>query len=186
LYWAAIKGKTAKKFPQHESLVNLQKRIAAQPTPAQQPAAQQAKGTQGNWVNKPAPDFTLPDVTGKAVSLSSFKGKYVLVDFWASWCGPCREENPNVVKAYQQFSNKNFTVLGVSLDREKEPWLKAIKNDGLSWTHVSDLKFWDSMVVPLYGFDGIPYNVLIDPNGVIIGEGLRGADLENKLREVVK
>lgn len=136
-------------------------------------------------VGKPAPDFTLPDVNGKMVSLSSFKGKYVLVDFWASWCGPCRQENPNVVAAFNQFKDKNFTVVGVSLDRNKDAWLQAIQADQLTWTHVSDLKYWDSMVVPLYGIDGIPYNVLLDPSGNIIAANLRGSSLQDKLASLI-
>jgi peroxiredoxin len=159
-----ILQKTAARFPEHTTLNQVK----------------------DNFKPKPAPDFSLPDINGKPVSLSSFKGKYVLVDFWASWCKPCRIENPNVVKAYQKFKDKNFTILGVSLDKEKEPWLKAIQEDSLTWTQVSDLKFWSSLVVPLYDIQGIPYNVLIDPNGTIIANNLTGAQLEQTLSSVLK
>ncbi|HEU5168692.1 MAG TPA: TlpA disulfide reductase family protein [Chitinophagaceae bacterium] len=137
------------------------------------------------WVGKQAPEISLPDTEGRTVKLSSFRGKYVLVDFWASWCGPCRRENPNVVQAYNHFKNKNFTILGVSLDRQKEPWEKAIVDDNLNWTHISDLKYWQSEVVPIYEIAGIPFNVLVDPDGKVVAENLRGKALEQKLHEVL-
>ncbi|HEX2606413.1 MAG TPA: TlpA disulfide reductase family protein [Flavisolibacter sp.] len=157
-------GKLTGRFPKDASLAAIQKKMQPQQ----------------------APDFTLPDTTGTPVSLASFKGKYVLVDFWASWCGPCREENPNVVRVYNKYKDKNFTVLGVSLDRTKKAWVDAIRNDGLTWTHVSDLQYWNNAAAALYKVEGIPYNVLIDPNGKIIGESLRGEDLDRKLSEVLK
>lgn len=133
-----------------------------------------------------APEIKLPDPNGKEIALSSLRGKYVLVDFWASWCAPCRAENPNVVKAYQQYKDKNFTIFSVSLDQKKEVWVKAIKDDGLTWNHVSDLKFWDSEPAKAYGVEAIPANFLLDPAGKIIAMNLRGEDLENKLKEVLK
>ena len=138
------------------------------------------------WVGKQAPEITLPDTEGNTVKLSSYRGKYVLVDFWASWCGPCRQENPNVVEAFKKYSNKNFTILGVSLDLKKAAWEKAIVADNLNWTHVSDLKQWSSIVVPLYGIEGIPFNVLINPEGKVIAENLRGEALDQKLSEVLQ
>lgn len=132
-----------------------------------------------------APDFTQNDVAGKPVSLSGFKGRYVLIDFWASWCGPCRGENPNVVKAYQQYKDKGFTILGVSLDQNKEAWLKAIEADNLTWTHVSDLKYWNNAVAQQYGIRSIPANFLLDKEGKIIVSDLRGEALEKKLAELM-
>lgn len=130
--------------------------------------------------------FTQNDTLGKPVSLSDFKGKYVLLDFWASWCGPCRAENPNVVKAFNQYKDKNFTVLSVSLDQpgKKDAWLEAIHKDGLTWTHVSDLQFWDNAVAKEYGISAIPQNLLLDPTGKIIAKNIRGEELDKKLAEV--
>jgi peroxiredoxin len=133
-----------------------------------------------------APDFALPDTGGTMVTLSAFKGKYVLVDFWASWCGPCRQENPAVVKAYNRYKDKNFTIIGVSLDgpQGKEAWLKAIRKDGLTWAQVSDLKGWDNEVAKLYDVEVIPQNFLIGPDGKVIAQGLRGNRLEKKLAKI--
>lgn len=172
-------GDLLKKYPDNVAVLSLKQSYDLQ-------MAQRDRQQQGNsWVGKQAPDLSLPDANGHTVSLASFKGKYVLVDVWASWCGPCRAENPNVVKVHDEFKGKNFAVLGVSLDKEKAPWQQAIKEDKLDWTHVSDLKFWSSKAVETFHFDGIPFNVLIDPQGKIIGQGLRGEDLENKLKEVL-
>ncbi len=136
-------------------------------------------------VGKVAPDFAMADSLGNMVNLSSFKGKTVLVDFWASWCGPCRQENPNVVKLYNQYKDKNFTILGVSLDTDRAKWLKAIEDDKLTWNHVSDLQGWKNSAAGLYGVNSIPHTVLIDANGVIIGRNLRGDELAAKLAEVL-
>jgi peroxiredoxin len=132
------------------------------------------------------PEFKQNDATGKSVSLSSFRGKYVLIDFWASWCGPCRAENPAVVKAFNAYKAKGFTVLGVSLDQDKAKWLEAIKKDGLTWTQVSDLKYWNNAVAQQFGIQSIPANFLIDPKGVVIGKDLRGEDLLKVLAANVK
>lgn len=134
-----------------------------------------------------APDFTVSTPDGKTISLSSFKGKYVLLDFWAAWCGPCRHENPNVVNAYRQFKSKNFTVFQVSLDKNKEDWLAAIEKDKLGdWPHGSDLQYWNSAPAKLYGVQSIPSNFLIDPQGNIIAQNLRGDDLISTLKGILK
>ncbi|MBB6107610.1 Peroxiredoxin [Mucilaginibacter lappiensis] len=137
-------------------------------------------------VGQAAPDFTQSDTLGKPVSLKSFRGKYVLLDFWASWCAPCRLENPNVVKAYNQYKDKNFTVLSVSLDQpgKKELWLKAIHDDHLTWTHVSDLKFWGNAVVKLYNINAVPANFLIGPDGTILAKNIKGDDLDKALAKI--
>lgn len=132
-----------------------------------------------------APDISLPNTNGKAVNLSSLKGKYVLIDFWAAWCGPCRQENPNIVAAYNKFKNKGFEIYGVSLDDNKEKWLNAIEKDKLTWINVSDLGGWQSSAAKLYNVTAIPKNFLLDKQGKIIAKNLRGKALEDKLKELM-
>jgi peroxiredoxin len=135
-------------------------------------------------IGQKAPDISLPNPEGQKVKLSTLKGKVVLIDFWASWCGPCRKENPFVVNVYNKYKDKGFTVFSVSLDNNKDKWLQAIEKDGLVWNHVSDLKGWNSSAADLYGIRSIPATFLLDKDGTIIGKNLRGAALENALRKV--
>ncbi|NCI47594.1 TlpA disulfide reductase family protein [Sediminibacterium soli] len=167
----------ADKFKTHRGLAILKSMLTVQNKPQQPSYA---------LMGQQAPEIAMPDTKGVPFKLSSLKGKYVLVDFWASWCAPCRKENPNVVAAYNKFKDKNFTILGVSLDEDKASWEAAIKEDKLNWTHISDLKHWQSAVVPAYQIEGIPFNVLLDPQGKIIASSLRGEELERKLAEVLK
>jgi peroxiredoxin len=148
--------------------------------------AQQIAQNKAAGYGKPLADFSQADTSGKEITLASFKGKYVLVDFWASWCGPCRAENPNVVRTYQAYKAKNFTVLGISLDKDKQKWIDAIAADGLAWTQLSDLKFWSNAVAQQFNIQSIPQNFLLDPQGNLIGKNLRGSALEYKLMQVIK
>jgi len=136
-------------------------------------------------IGQEAPEIALPSPKGETVRLTDLRGKYVLVDFWASWCRPCRAENPNVVRVYNQYKDKGFEILGVSLDRSKEAWVGAIEKDGLTWKHASDLKFWGSAAAQTYGVSAIPYTVLLDKEGKVIAQNLRGASLEAKLAELL-
>ena len=172
----------SKRFPNHNGVATIISQYNELLVKKATPPVQKGKPVVGSQ----APNFSMANASGKQIALSSFKGKYVMIDFWASWCGPCRGENPNVVANYNKFKNKNFTILGVSLDEDKTKWLEAIKKDNLNWAHVSDLKGWNSASVPLFGFDGIPYNVLIDPTGKIIATELRGEELGRKLEVVLK
>lgn len=147
---------------------------------AQQQAAQRTA------IGSMAPEIAISDPDGNPIRLSDFRGKVVLLDFWAAWCKPCRVENPNVVRMYNRFRNKGFEIFGVSLDRDRDAWIQAIKDDGLTWKHGSELRFWQSSFVPTYSLEGIPMTYLLDAEGHIIAKGLRGAELEKKLEEVLR
>lgn len=165
----SITSKFAPEIGTSEYVVKLKEMIAEQKKTA---------------VGVEAPDFTMNDPEGKPVQLSSLRGKVVMIDFWASWCAPCRQENPNVVKLYQQYHDKGFEIIGVSLDRAKEEWVQAIKDDQLSWIHVSDLQYWQNAAARLYGVNSIPQTYLLDKEGKIIAKGLRSEQLATKLSEL--
>jgi peroxiredoxin len=160
--------------------------VALQQSEKGKSIAQDIETGKKSMIGTTAADFTQPDADGKNISLSSFRGKYVLVDFWASWCIPCRAESPALVKAYEQFKAKNFEIFSVSIDEKKDKWLKAVKDDKYTWPQVSELKGWESRAASMYGISAIPFNFLIDPNGVIIARNLRGEKLAKKLEELLK
>ncbi|WP_353139159.1 TlpA disulfide reductase family protein [Pseudopedobacter sp.] len=147
--------------------------------------AKQMAGMENLAVGKVAPDFTANTPDGKAMKLSDLRGKYVLLDFWASWCGPCRQENPHIVKTYEKYKGKNFTVLGFSLDNDASKWKEAIQADKLNWSHVSELKQWDAETARLYNINAIPASFLLDPQGKIIAKNLRGDDLQKFLEKTL-
>lgn len=169
-----------KKYPKSALVLNLHRYVAAMRPQLESPQAQGQSATQGST----APDITLPDPDGNSTTLSSYRGQIVLLDFWAAWCGPCRRENPTLVAAYKKYHDKGFEIFQVSLDKTKEAWVGAIKQDGLNWIHVSDLKYWSSPVARQYGIESIPANFLLDKEGKIIGRNLRGPALDQELAKL--
>ncbi|GAB4411644.1 MAG: hypothetical protein OHK0039_16980 [Bacteroidia bacterium] len=167
-----------------EIIMSLQEEITNRQRAAAAEQQAQAQVNAPVQIGKIAPEIALPAPDGNIMKLSDLRGKVVLIDFWASWCKPCRVENPNVVRVYNQYKPKGFEILGVSLDRDRAAWLQAIEKDGLTWPHVSDLKFWQSEAAQRYQVSAIPYTVLIDAEGSVIAENLRGASLEAKLAEI--
>ncbi len=172
-----VEAALSAKYPSSKYLANLKKDIMAY--------EMQSQKANSLKVGEVPADFSLPTPDGKMISLSSFKGKVVLIDFWASWCGPCRKENPNVVAMYKKYHKKGFEILGVSFDDDKSKWVKAYEADGLTWNHVSDLKGWESAAAKLYGITTIPFTMLLDKEGKLIAKGLRGEELEEKVVEAL-
>ncbi len=170
----------------HLAVETQVKQIETQNENRKKEAVERERLEQLSAIGSIAPELNFPNPDGKIITIESLRGKYVLIDFWASWCRPCRAENPNVVKLYNEYKDKGFTVFSVSLDKDKNRWLDAIKQDNLYWpNHVSDLKQWKSEAVKTYGFTGIPFTVLIDQEGQIIAKNLRGAALDNKIKELL-
>ncbi|MES2648246.1 MAG: TlpA disulfide reductase family protein [Bacteroidota bacterium] len=174
--WALAVEKAVAKYPRHPGINMMKVSVAS--------AQQQATSGQA-LLNKKVPDLSLPDTSGKAISVSQFRGRWLLIDFWASWCAPCRTENPNLVAAYKQYRNKNFTILGVSLDKDRAAWVNAIAKDSLTWPQMSDMKEWDSKAVATYGFNALPFNILVDTAGTVIAVNLKGPALQQKLKELL-
>ncbi len=182
----AVVPNLAKRFPNHNGIAGIINQYNAMMAKKDLPKQEAPTAIKKLGIGNTAPEITMADTSGQNFSLSSLKGKYILIDFWASWCAPCRGENPNVVANYNKYKNKNFAILGVSLDEDKTAWTKAIVKDKLAWKQISDLKGWACAATATYGFDAIPYNVLIDPKGKIIATELREEELGKKLSEVLK
>lgn len=175
----ALVKQASDRFQNHSGVIFFKNAIAFQ-------LAEEAGAGKYDLLNQQAPDLSMTTPGGQALSISSFKGKFLLVDFWASWCGPCRQENPNVVAAYKKYHSDKFEILGVSLDKSDAAWKQAIAKDQLTWPQMSDLKQWSSEAVSAYHFDGIPFNVLINPEGKIIAHNLRGKQLLETLEQFLK
>ncbi len=180
-YFFKVDSALSEKYPESTLVATLHNFVEG----VRSEADMASSASQTTAIGAIAPEIELAGPDGKAISLSSLRGKYVLLDFWAAWCGPCRRENPNLVKVYANYKNKGFEIFQVSLDRTHEEWVRAIKTDKLNWIHVSDLKYWNSIAAKKYGVQSIPASFLLDPEGRIIARNLRGPDLENKLNELL-